>query len=95
MEIDCIDIVTREIGGKRYDIICDDEALLKEQPIPTMLDTEQQPMIFGNIIVAGLADETGNMTDLSDEDIARIYDSLGVIRLIDGRKFACLLNVKY
>lgn len=95
MEIDCIDIVTREIGGKLYDIICDDEALLKEKPIPTVLDTENMPMIFGNIIVAGLADETGNMTDLTDEDIDRITDNLGLIRLIDGTRYACLLGVKY
>ena len=95
MEIDCIDIVVREINGKRYDIICDDEALLKEQPIPTMFNTEKQPIIFGNIIIAGLADGYGEMTDLTDEDIDRIIDSIGVVRLVDGRKFACVLDVKY
>lgn len=95
MEIDIIDIVVREINGKYYDIICDDEALLKEQPIPTMLDVDEMPMIFGNIIIAGLADETGNMTDLTDEDIANITDKLGVIKLIDGRQNVCVLDVKY
>jgi len=95
MEIDIIDIVVREINGKYYDIICDDEALLKEQPIPTMLDVDEMPMIFGNIIIAGLADETGNMTDLTDEDIANITDKLGVIRLFDGRQNVCVLDVKY
>lgn len=95
MEVDLIDIVVREINGKYYDIICDDEALLKEQPIPTMLDIEQMPMIFGNIIIAGLADEEGNMTDLTDEDVIRIKNKLGTIRLIDGRKNICVLDVKY
>lgn len=95
MEIDLIDIVVREIGGKYYDVICDDEALLKENPIPTMLDTERMPMIFGNIIIAGLADEEGNMTDLTDEDIVRITSNMGTITLTDGRKFACVMDVKY
>lgn len=95
MEIDTIDIVARKINGKYYDIICDDEALLKENPIPTVLDTEKQPMIFGNIIIAGLADETGNMTDLTDEDIERITESLGIIRFTTGERYACLLNVEY
>ena len=29
---DCIEIANREIRGKRYDIICDDEGLLKAEP---------------------------------------------------------------
>jgi len=95
MEVDIIDIVARKINGKYYDIICDDEGLLKEQPIPTVFDTEKQPMLFGNIIIAGLADEEGNMTDLTDEDIVRITNSLGIVRLIDGRKFACVMDAKY
>lgn len=94
MEVDLIDIVTREIGGKYYDIICDDEGLFKENPIPTVFDTEQQPMIVGNIIIAGLGDETGNMTDLTDEDIVRICGSLAVVTVLD-EKYACLVNVKY
>lgn len=94
MEVDIIDIVTREIGGKFYDIICDDEGLLKEKPIPTMFDSEKQPMIFGNIIIAGLADDEGNMTDLTDEDIVRICGSLAVVTVLD-EKYACLVNVKY
>lgn len=94
MEVDIIDIVTREIGGKFYDVICDDEGLLKENPIPTMFDDEKQPMIFGNIIIAGLADGEGNMTDLTDEDIVRICGSLAVVTVRD-EKYACLVNVKY
>lgn len=95
MEIDTIDIVTREINGKYYDIICDDEGLLKEHPIPTVFDIDRKPMIFGNIIIAGLADETGNMTDLTDEDIVKIENSLGIVRFFDGRKYACVMNVNY
>jgi len=95
MEVDIIDIVAREINGKYYDIICDDEGLLKEKPIPTVFDTNKQPMLCGNIIIAGLADETGYMTDLSNEDIDRICNSIGVVRMIDGKEYACLLDVKY
>jgi len=95
MEVDIIDIVARKINGKYYDIICDDEGLFKEQPIPTMFDTNKQPMIVGNIIIAGLADEEGNMTDLTDEDIVRITSSMGTVTLIDGRTSACIMNVEY
>ena len=94
MEIDCIDIVTRKIGGKRYDVICDDEALLKENPIPTMFDVEGMPMLCGNLIIAGLADEEGNMTDLTDEDMVRITGNLAVVT-VKNKEYACLINVKY
>ena len=33
---DCIDIANREIRGKRFDIICDDNGLLKAEPQPSM-----------------------------------------------------------
>ena len=95
MEIDTIDIVARKINGKYYDIICDDEALLKENPLPTIFDVDKIPMIFGNIIIAGLADETGNMTDLTDKDIVEIVDSLKVALFVDGTKRVCLFDVEY
>ena len=95
MEIDTIDIVARKINGKYYDIICDDEALLKENPMVTVIDVDKIPMIFGNIIVAGLGDETGEMTDLTDEDIVRIIDSLRIGVLSNGIERACLVNVDY
>ena len=95
LEVDTIDIVTRKINGKYYDIVCDDEALLKESPIPRVLDKEQKPMIFGNVIIAGVADSEGNMTDLSNEDIFQIMKNLGTIVLTDGRRYTCLLDVEY
>ena len=32
LDCSCIDIVTRKIGGRRFDIICDDEGLYKDDP---------------------------------------------------------------
>lgn len=95
MEVEIIDIVTRKINGKYYDIICDDEGLLKDKPIPTVFDTNREPMIVGNIIIAGLADEDGNMTDLTDEDIVAINASLGIVRFNNGTKHLCVLDVEY
>lgn len=91
---DTIDIVRRRIGGKYFDIICDDEALLKPEPIPTMFDTDKQPIIFGNVIIAGEADAMGEMTDLTNEDIELIIENLGILS-IGGKKYGCVLNVKY
>lgn len=67
----CIDIVNRRIGGKRYDIICDGEALLKVDPIRSAFDVScswPKPDLYGNLLVVGQADSEGELTSLSRED---------------------------
>lgn len=72
LDCSCVDIVTRRIGNKLYDIICDDEGLLVENPIVSAVDRDNQPMLVGNLLIAGLADEDGYLTSLTDRDILRI-----------------------
>lgn len=72
LDCECVDIVTRRIGNKLYDIICDDEGLLVENPIISAVDKDFQPMLVGNLLIAGLADEEGHLTSLTDRDILRI-----------------------
>ena len=76
--IDCetIDIVNRDINGNCYDIICDDEGTFKENPRISAIDDMWQPMLVGNLIICGTANEEGNMTDLSDKDIDFIMENI-------------------
>ena len=72
LHCDCIDIVSREVGryGKRrYDIICDDEGLLKDDPYISAIDNNGQAMLVGSLLVVGEADDDGNITSLDDDDI--------------------------
>lgn len=62
-----IDIVTRYIKGVRFDIICDDEGLFKENPVVTAYDIAGRPMLVGMLIFAHHDDE-GNMTGITTED---------------------------
>lgn len=75
-----IDIANRSIAGKRYDIICDDEGLFVEDPKISAIDGLGQPMLVGNLIIAGEADADGNLTDLSDADIEHIQANIKMIR---------------
>lgn len=77
----CIDIPRRKIGGVYYDIICDDEGLLKDYPKPSMIDNSLQPMIVGTVVIAKSDDESGEMVSLDDEDIARIKGE--TVQLLD------------
>lgn len=71
--LDCgtIDIVNRGFSNskKRFDIICDDEGLLKDDPYVSAVDTRGSAMLVGALLVVGPADDDGELTSLSDKDI--------------------------
>ena len=72
--IDCstVDIVTREIGGKPFSIICDDEGLFVEKPTISALKKEHKTELVGNLIITGMPDDDGELTGLTDEEIRTI-----------------------
>lgn len=63
----CIDIVERKVGGRWFDIICDDEALLKEDLCVTAMDKNGESMLCGNLIFCH-HDEDGDLVGLEDGD---------------------------
>ena len=71
--LDCttIDIVSRTIGGKRFDIICDDEGLFKEDVRISALDRDYQPMLVGNLFICK-HDANGYEISLTDKEIDHI-----------------------
>lgn len=69
----CIDIVSRNINGKYYDIICDDEALLKENPMPSMIDENGKISLCGNLLICN-CDDDGNEVSLLRDDLDRILE---------------------
>ena len=70
LECDMIDITCRKIGGKFYDVVCDDEGLLKDAPVLTAVTKTGEPMLCGNLLIAN--HEGPELTSLTDEDIKRI-----------------------
>lgn len=45
-----IDIVERKIGGKLFDIVCDDEGLLKDDAKISAISDMGEAMLVGNLI---------------------------------------------
>jgi hypothetical protein len=86
-EIGCqfIEIVKTKIRGKYYNVVCDEEGLNKENPIPTVL-TARNPYekIVGTVIITGVEDEHGDLTSLTDEDIDNISNRMKLVRLKAG-----------
>lgn len=73
-----IDIVARKIGGKYFDIVCDDEGLFKEHPKVSAIDKNNQPMLVGNLFICN-HDSNGHLASLSENDIDMISVSFSAI----------------
>lgn len=71
--LDCstIDIVSRTIGGKRFDIICDDEGTFRDDVRISALDRNYQPMLVGSLFVCK-HDGEGRELSLTDAEIAHV-----------------------
>ena len=67
IDCDLIDIVEFEVGGKFYDVICDEEFLLKDKPVPTLF-INSETVLCGNLIFT-TCDEDGKTQGLTDADI--------------------------
>lgn len=72
----CIDIREVAINGKYFDLIVDDEGLLKDRLIPTFYVEEDDTALFGNILFAHCNDE-GETIGLEDSELPMLADYIG------------------
>ena len=68
LNCDIITIPRYLIGGRLYDIIADDEGLLKDDPIPSLF-LDDEPALCGSFIITKYDDQTGDQIGLSEDDI--------------------------
>ena len=71
LDCDCIDIVQRKIGGKWFDVMCDDEGLYRSDQKISAINDMGQPMLVGNLMFFK-HDEAGNTIGLEAEEIEHI-----------------------
>ena len=75
LDCDYIDIVSISFNGRTYDVICDDEALLKSPPHTfTVINKNGQPMIAGNVLICNT--ENGYEKSLTAGDIVNLLPAL-------------------
>ena len=80
--LDCelIDIVNRQIGygeNFRFNIICDDEALLEAPTTPSAIDFSCNYCLYGNLFVVGVDNETGDVRSLTRGEMAHLRTNTG------------------
>lgn len=71
LNCELIDIVSRSIGGQGFDIICDDEALLKANPRLSACNKRREPMLCGNLFVVNY-DGKGDVCSLRQGQIEHV-----------------------
>ena len=69
---DLVELVQVEVGGKFYDVYCDEEFLLKEKPVPTLFLSGEQ-VLCGNLVFT-TCDEEGKLGGVKEEDIGKLID---------------------
>lgn len=86
LDCSCIDIVRRRIGRcrKAFEIVCDDEGLFRDPQKISAIDSLGAAQLVGNIFITGPVDGNGDLTSLTEEDVAYI---LSRVQKISTRKF--------
>ena len=92
---DLVDIVTRKIGRKYYDIICDDEGTFVEDPLISAIDDIGRVMFVGNLIICGKVNSEGDLTDLTSNDISYIKKRIQKLDTRMHRDLLMLTNCNY
>lgn len=95
LECRVIDIVSRKIGDKYYDIICDDEGLLKDSIRISAMDKDDEPCLVGSIIICNF-NKAGKEVALKEEDMKNIFDHIiTFVDMVTGEETDVLVNVGY
>jgi hypothetical protein len=96
LDVETIDVAVRKIGNFTYDIICDDEGLLKDS-LPSAVTNEDEVQLVGNLLLVN-HDEEGNFTSLTDEQIKDLGKHLVMAMMAyrgDTRVYGLLKGVEY
>lgn len=93
MGVECIDIATRTVDGKIYTIVCDDEGLLKDKPIPSATTPHRTTMFVGPIFVTN--DGGNDLASLTPDDVKYLKRNIGVYHIAGHGMTPVLRNVGF
>lgn len=68
LDCDLIDIASVKIEGKRFEVVCDDEGKLKDDPQLSFMSAEGRYTICGNIFVCAVQSD-GELRSLTESEV--------------------------
>ena len=72
LNCDLVTCVEIEVGGKFFDVWSDDEALLKDKPVPNLY-VDDELIFFGSVAFAK-TDEDGELVGLDSDETHLLWD---------------------
>ncbi len=72
LNCELVEMPERTIAGRSYTIICDEEGLLKSDPVISAINGQGEVMLVGSLLIFNTDYENCDVTDLTDEDIKYI-----------------------
>ena len=72
LNCDLVTCTEIEVAGKLFDVWSDDEALLKDKPVPNLY-IDDDLIIFGSIAFAKV-DDDGNLIGLDSDEVQLLWD---------------------
>lgn len=95
LKCDTIDIVERSVGGKNFDIICDDEGLMLDKPVISAVNGKCEPMLVGSLLFVHHNGE-GETTGLTSDECAHILSHVRHVRTAnDPDGHPCVVGLEY
>lgn len=97
LNCDCIDITVWKVGKFEYNIVLDDEVLLKDSKIFTAFNEINEPVLVGNLLFCN-HDKSGNLMSISDEQIGDLRRHLCYYVYNDGdfvRTVPCVIGMQF
>lgn len=79
LNCDIVDICTRKIGGRPFDIICDDEGLFVDSPVISAIDGFGNTMLVGNLLVVKRSTDS-TTRGLDDDEMAHVESMMRRVR---------------
>ena len=96
--IDCntIDIVRRSIGGRTFEIICDDNGLFRSDCRTSAMDRHMNQQFVGNLLICRYGGN-GELAGLTTSDVAHLAKYLRAVRKLHdpNETWPVLYNVEY
>lgn len=77
---DCVDIAVRSVMGHVLNFVVDDEGLLVDRPQVRASNVEMTDILAGNLLVFGMDEESGDLTDIHIDEVAAIMWSTVLTR---------------
>lgn len=90
-----IDIVQRNIGGRTYEIICDDNGLLKSDYRPSAFSKSGDVQFVGNLLVCRYGGE-GELAGLNVHDVHNLMQHCRYLyNVVNGSRRPIMFGVEY